>query len=176
MGSPDENTPLDERLRDLEEAAFEEFVALTRASLWRLALGMMGEKMHAEDVLQDCYIRAYDCLMDRRWDGKHPHAWMRTVVTRESLRQLKRRRRWQRIRAHLHRERPPPRAPEPNAIPASMRAHLDVLPPMQRVAILLFSLEGASTQDIARTLGKSQGAIEQLLVRARRTLRQRLDS
>jgi RNA polymerase sigma-70 factor (ECF subfamily) len=132
--------------------------------------------MHAEDVLQDCYIRAHDCLMDRRWDGKHPHAWMRTVVTREALRQLKRRRRWQRIRAHLHRERPPPLAQEPDALPASMRAHLDALPPLQRVAILLVSLEDASTQDIAQALGKSQGAIEQLLVRARRTLRQRLDS
>lgn len=179
MISPDDAStqdPLDARLRRLDESAFEEFVGLTRAHLWRLALGMMGSHAHAEDVLQECYIRAHDCLLDGRWDGKQPHAWMRTVLTREALRHLKRRKRWHMVATYLRQAHPPPvQDHKSQELPAQLRAHLDVLPPLQRIALLLVALDGASTQEVASALGKSQGAIEQLLVRARRTLRQRLD-
>ena len=48
------------------------------------------------------------------------------------------------------------------------------LPARQRAAILLAADGERSNMEIAATLGISEGAAEQLLVRARRTLRTRL--
>jgi RNA polymerase sigma-70 factor, ECF subfamily len=48
------------------------------------------------------------------------------------------------------------------------------LPERQRAAIALIYGNGASNAEAAETLGISHGALEQLLVRAKRTLRERL--
>jgi RNA polymerase sigma-70 factor (ECF subfamily) len=53
---------------------------------------------------------------------------------------------------------------------------LEALPEDQRVAIVLKSVEGLSTPEIARILDCSEGAVEQRLVRARATLRARSSS
>ena len=50
---------------------------------------------------------------------------------------------------------------------------IQALPARQRAAILLAASGDISTSEIAARLGISDGAAEQLLVRARRTLRQR---
>lgn len=48
------------------------------------------------------------------------------------------------------------------------------LPDRQRQALLLKALGGLSTAEIADTMGTKPGAVEQLLVRARATLRRRI--
>jgi RNA polymerase sigma-70 factor (ECF subfamily) len=47
------------------------------------------------------------------------------------------------------------------------------LPPEQRAALVLQSLEGLNNTEIAQLMGVSEGAVEQRLVRARAALRQR---
>jgi RNA polymerase sigma-70 factor, ECF subfamily len=50
---------------------------------------------------------------------------------------------------------------------------LEMLPPEQRAALVLQSMEGLNNTEIARVMGVSEGAVEQRLVRARATLRQK---
>jgi RNA polymerase sigma-70 factor (ECF subfamily) len=50
---------------------------------------------------------------------------------------------------------------------------LGELPPEQRAALTLTALEGLSATEVAEILGISEGAVEQRLVRARTTLRER---
>ncbi len=50
---------------------------------------------------------------------------------------------------------------------------LDALPPQQRAAIVLKAVEGYTTAETAEILELTAGAVEQLLVRARSTLRLR---
>ena len=57
---------------------------------------------------------------------------------------------------------------------AVVARHIAALPARQRAAILLAADAERSNAEIAADLGLSLGAIEQLLVRARRTLRMRL--
>ena len=57
---------------------------------------------------------------------------------------------------------------------AAVAADIGTLPPRQRAAILLSASEELSNADIAVALGVSEGAAEQLLVRARRVLRERM--
>jgi RNA polymerase sigma factor (sigma-70 family) len=52
-------------------------------------------------------------------------------------------------------------------------AHLERLPPRQRVVFLLRLVEGATSAKVALTLGISEGAVEQALVRAWAALRER---
>ena len=57
---------------------------------------------------------------------------------------------------------------------AIVRAGLDLLPERQRMAILLRAVADLDVPAIAEVMGASAGSVEQLLVRARRTLRERL--
>jgi RNA polymerase sigma-70 factor (ECF subfamily) len=56
----------------------------------------------------------------------------------------------------------------------AVRRDMLELPPKQRAALLLAAQAEKSTGEIAEALGVSEGAAEQLLVRARRTLRERM--
>jgi RNA polymerase sigma-70 factor (ECF subfamily) len=57
---------------------------------------------------------------------------------------------------------------------AHLIAALDRLPDVQRLAILLRYTDGFSLRETAELLGKSEHAVESLLLRGRRTLRQLL--
>ncbi len=57
---------------------------------------------------------------------------------------------------------------------AAVARHIATLPPRQRAAILLAADAERSNAEIGVAMGLSLGAVEQLLVRARRTLRMRL--
>jgi len=61
---------------------------------------------------------------------------------------------------------------------AELRAvinELDLLPDRQRLALLLQTVSDMSTREIADTMATSDGAVEQLIRRARRTLRQKFN-
>jgi RNA polymerase sigma-70 factor (ECF subfamily) len=59
---------------------------------------------------------------------------------------------------------------------AAVTRYIQELPARQRLAILLSAEGERSNAEIAEAMGLSVGAVEQLLVRARRTLRTRLAS
>ena len=56
---------------------------------------------------------------------------------------------------------------------SAMQAAIAELPDRQRMAIILSVQQEKSNAEIAEILGSSEGAVEQLMVRARRTLRDR---
>jgi RNA polymerase sigma-70 factor, ECF subfamily len=56
---------------------------------------------------------------------------------------------------------------------AHVRRAIAALPDRQRQAILLTAVAGMDSREIAAIMDTNQGAVEQLLVRARRTLRER---
>ncbi|MEI9953670.1 MAG: sigma factor-like helix-turn-helix DNA-binding protein [Pseudomonadota bacterium] len=47
------------------------------------------------------------------------------------------------------------------------------MPPDQRAALVLQTMEGLNNTEIAQVLGVTEGAVEQRLVRARASLRQK---
>jgi RNA polymerase sigma-70 factor (ECF subfamily) len=53
---------------------------------------------------------------------------------------------------------------------------LGELPPDQRATLIMKTLEGLSSREIAELLGCSEGAVEQRLVRARAALRERMSA
>lgn len=156
--------------------AFTVVVEHTQARLFRLSARLVGDAAEAEDVLQEAYLKAFRGLSE----GDVPaeiEAWLYRVVTNGALDALRRR--------AVRRAVPDPEpalgalpavnATEAHAALAELNAWLADLPPEQRAALVLSALEGASNAEAARALGVSVGALEQLLVRARATLRKRRD-
>lgn len=161
-----------------DPAAFRVIVEATSARLYRLGARMMGSTAETEDVLQDAYVRAFEALSAGRFDGRSSvSTWLYRIVTNACLDALRRRK----VRPTAVAE--PPEGSYDGRIHADARlalAELDRwlgdLPPEQRAALVLKTVEGMTSAEVAEVLDCSEGAVEQRLVRARAALRQRRSS
>ncbi|NUP05536.1 MAG: RNA polymerase sigma factor [Polyangiaceae bacterium] len=161
------------RVRDGDAAAFRQVVDHTRTQLYRLAARLLGNVSDAEDALQDAYVSAYRGLVEGRYDGRSKvETWLYRIVTNTCIDQLRKRK---------------PRADEAEAearfdglVTAEARvalreldAMLAALSPQDRAAIVLVHVEGLTVKEAAETLGATEGAMEQRLLRARAALRKK---
>ncbi len=161
-----------------DAAAFRRIVAATSATLVRLGARITGSQSEAEDVVQEAYVKAFQAISGGRFEQRAKVAtWLRQIVTHGAIDALRGRAR-----------RPVPSETvddvgfgvEGSADARVALAELDdllrELPPEQRAAVVLQSVEGHAVSEIAVIMGCSEGAVEQRLVRARATLRERLGS
>ena len=159
-----------------DRAAFRGIVLHTQDRLYRLSARMMGSTADAEDVLQEAYLKAYRALSDGRYDGRsNISTWLYRIVANaavDGLRRRKSRPTDQPVNSELARY-------DGNV---SMEARLALqeldewlseLPPEQRAVVVLKTVEGLTSAEVAKALDCSEGAVEQRLVRARATLRDR---
>jgi RNA polymerase sigma factor (sigma-70 family) len=170
-------TQSDERLtelaRDGSDAAFEAIVARHRRSLLRHCSQIVGES-DAEEPVQDALIKAHQALT--RGDDVHNlRAWLHAIAYNAARNTLR------------------ARAARPDCLSgdsdelgqpddsSDRRVELDELlkavqslPARQRDAIVMRELEGRSYAEIAARLGASDGAVRQLLNRARTAIRERV--
>lgn len=169
---------LDEAVRRVvrgDTDAFRRIVDATSEGLVRLGARIVGSLSEAEDVVQDSYVKAYQALTSGRFERRSSvTTWLRHIVTNTAIDSLRSRSR-----------RPVPSdtiaesgwdgeaGAEAHMALAELNALLGALPPDQRAAVVLQSVEGHAVSEIAVILGCSEGAVEQRLVRARATLRER---
>lgn len=135
----------------------------------RLAYRMLGSVTDAEDMLQEAFIRWMRA--DRR-EIREPEAFLRRVVTRLCLDQLK--------SARLKRETyigpwlPEPVVEdedEPEDVTLPLMLALERLSPLERAALLLHDVFGLPFEEIAETLDRDVAACRQVAARARRNVR-----
>lgn len=143
---------------------------------YALARRMTGDAAEAEDVVQEAFLRVWTRAADWRPGGAQFATWLYRVTLNLCL---DRRRRAGRILAAdpvLLEERPDP-APLADAALAAVQDQRRLqdavadLPDRQRAAVLLTYMEELSNAEVADALDISVGAVESLLVRARRALR-----
>lgn len=137
----------------------------------------MGSLPDGEDVVQEAYVKAYRGLIEGRFDGRaQVRTWLGRIVVNTAIDALR-----------VRKRAPSPRDEAYEAVDASASAEtlvalaelddwLSALPPEQRAAVVLKSIEGHTSAEVADLLGCSEGAVEQKLVRARAALRQRMKS
>lgn len=180
------------RVQRGDVSAFREIVEATSARLVRLSARMMGSVAEAEDVVQDAYVKAYRAIVAGQFDARSPRrasratwagptaaasprrgrveTWLHRIVVNASL-DAKRKRARAREDA-IDSSRGEEGTAESAVALAELAKMLDALPEDQRSAIVL-KAEGMSATEIGAVLGCSEGAVEQKLVRARATLRER---
>lgn len=151
------------------DALFERLFAEYSAPLLSYLYRLVGDRVQAEDLAQDVFVRAYHALPALPADANH-RAWLYRIATNCACDTLRRRR----LIAWLpwpERETEQIATPPPANDDAVQRALLK-LPPGFRVPLVLFSVQGYSTEEIAAMLGISVGAVKTRLYRAREAFRQ----
>lgn len=129
------------------------------------------DRAEVEDVVADVFHQALANLPRFEWRGVPFVAWLYRIAANAIADRA----------ARAFRERsgdPPELAVEPETEQIRQRARLfemvEGLPPEQRKVIEMRFAAEMSIRDAARELGKSEGAVKQLQLRALRNLRDRL--
>ena len=134
----------------------------------------MGSVTEAEDVVQEAYLKAYAALVEGRFDGRSSvSTWLHRIVVNASLDARRKRKRDPGDAVDSQTPGQLGTAPEESVALRELADWLDELPDDQRTALVLKTVEGMSSAEIAEVLGCTEGAVEQRLVRARAALRQR---
>jgi RNA polymerase sigma factor (sigma-70 family) len=162
------------RKRADDEAAFERLYERHVEGVFRYAVAMLGDQADAEDVTQTTFLNAYRAFKSGTRPDK-ANAWLIAIahnVCRQRFRQAQRRPREVEFDERIGE----PEVVEPTGPTADeLRRALSELPPNQRSALVMRELEGCSYSEIAGVLGVSVSALEALLFRARRALREQLE-
>ena len=165
----------DERLAELvglgSEPAFEAIVHRYRPGLVRHCARVVGHD-DADEAVQDALLRAHRSLAD----GTPVHslgAWLHAIAHNSALGVLRRRRSAAEYCEVAAPASDAAQSPERDNLDALVSALLS-LPVRQRRALVMRELEGRSYGEIAAQLGATEGAVRQLLNRARASIRDRL--
>jgi RNA polymerase sigma-70 factor, ECF subfamily len=157
-----------------DKAAFAALIEREGPRLLRFTRSLIGDGTEAEDVVQEAFLALWRAAADWRPDALLT-TWLHRVCYTRAVDRLRRSRDF----AELE-ERPETGAWAPdNAIAAreraqSLRQAMAQLPARQRTAIALFHLQELPQREAAAVMGVSEEALESLLARGRRRLRQLL--
>src|SRR3954468_20537740 len=166
-------------LKQRPDTAFEKLYRQHVGDVYRYSLAVLGNPADAEDVTQTTFLNAYRAIHAGERPRK-PAPWLRTIahnVCRQRWRQASR-------RPHEVAELDDLTGPAAAAVEEEPDAHsaaditraLQSLPFNQRTALVMRELEGRRQAEIARELDLSESAVEALLFRARRAMREQLES
>src|SRR4051812_28743466 len=162
-------------LRQSPDAAFEALYQRHVHDVYRYALAVLGSPADAEDVTQTTFMNAYRAFM-RGERPRKPGNWLRTIahnVCCQRFRQAARRPREIGVDGDLVDELVHEESEGPTA--EDIARALQSIPFNQRAALVMRELEDLSQAQIAQTLDLSVSAVETLLFRARRSLREQLE-
>jgi RNA polymerase sigma factor (sigma-70 family) len=168
------STQSDERLVDLvragSEPAFETIVERYRRALMRYVSRLLPPE-RAEDVVQQSFVNAYEAM--HRDDAElNLRPWLYRIAHNTALNALRDRGlRHDELDDRIDGVERPDQALERTQGLREVLVAVQALPDRQRDAIVLRELEGRSYEEIALALGVTDGAVRQLLNRARNSLR-----
>lgn len=159
-----------EQVAPFRAPPFAQLVTETSTDLYRLALRLTGSAADADDVLQSTYVKAFEALARGGFRARAElKTWLYRIVVNVAFDARREERRREKFS--------PPPAPAVETVDLhELRAALAVLPEDQRAALVLKELHGLTGRETAAVLERSEGAVEQLLVRARATLKERFGS
>ena len=160
-----------------DAAAWPELVDRHLAAIVGYAWYMLGDRAEAEDVAQESFVRLMRKSADWQPGGPKLRTWLHRVAINLCIDR-------QRMRKTVSLDG----LPDPDSVTRVdpglgdsadqrlvVRKALDALPEKQRIAMILVYYQGFTNRETANLMDSSVEAVESLLARARRTLRQRLD-
>lgn len=172
----DDDDALMERVKARDQAAFASLVARHLAAIHGYVMRLTHSHADAEELAQETFLRVWSRAATYRPGTVRFTTWLHRIAHNLSMDELRR-------------QRPEPLdepdtfeggAPDPERTIAAREANarldcaLGELPANQRAALLLTEVQGLSNQQVADVMNLGVRAVESLLARARRTLRERL--
>jgi RNA polymerase sigma-70 factor (ECF subfamily) len=156
------------------DRAFERLYRRYVADVYRYVLAVLQNEADAEDATQTAFLQAYRAY-ERGERAEKPLNWLIAIahnVCRQRFRESARRPRLVELEDNVAAARPSDDE-APNA--EEIRRALGFLAFNQRAALVMRELQGRSYGEIGRILGLSTSAVETLLFRARRAMREQLE-
>jgi RNA polymerase sigma-70 factor (ECF subfamily) len=173
LSEQDPDAELVARVGEQDPAAVRTLVARKLPRLLALATRMLGDRMEAEDIAQEAFVRIWKQAPRWRTGEARFDTWLHRVVLNLCYDRLRK-----------HREDPVDDIPDqvdPVALPdvrledrsrdERVRKALAALPARQREALVLNYYQELSNIEAAALMGITVDALESLLTRARRNLR-----
>lgn len=156
-----------------DREAFGELARRYAAPARRVARAVLGNPEDADDAAQDGFLAALRHL--GRYDPNRPFGpWLLRIVANAATDRSRRRR----VRAAeaipptlATRDPGPDRETDRVALHGALRQALSTLPERQRIAVVLFDVEGYTHAEIAHVLGIPVGTVRSHVFHARRALR-----
>jgi RNA polymerase sigma-70 factor (ECF subfamily) len=167
--------------------AFEILVNRHQTSVLSLIYRFIGDRTRAKDLAQEVFLRVWQAARSYKPQAKFT-TWIYRITANLCLNELKssRRKKWLQflrfgdnlentVEETLVDDTPSPE----DLLLAKERSRqianaLQSLPENQRMALILKRYDGLSYQEIAKVIGCSVSAVESLLVRAKRSLQEKL--
>jgi len=173
------------RLQDGDSGALDDLFQRHREAAYRIAYRLLGNAEDALDVVQESFIHVLRGIGSFRGQSSFK-TWLYRIVTHAALD-------WRRCRAvrssaSLDAESSPEpaatgerrRSPTAEAVAADLKEAIDKalmnVSEKNRVALVLYALEGMSYQEVAEALGISVGTVMSRIFNARQRLRELLAS
>lgn len=164
-----------------DASAVRQLVARKLPRVLALAARMLGDRMEAQDVAQETFVRVWKQAPHWREGEARFDTWLHRVAMNLCYDRLRTRRDVvdEEAADRLIDETVPPAGEPEAALEARqhgerVRAALAALPPRQREALVLTYYQELSNAQAASLMGLSVDALESLLVRARRGVRAQL--
>jgi RNA polymerase sigma-70 factor (ECF subfamily) len=159
------------------------------ASVYRIAMGFVHDRDEAQDLTQEVFIRAWQSLEKFRGDSSFS-TWLHRIAVNACLNDARKKRGspvLDRIASFFSNDAkaeiealPLPENPEEIMIRKEhvlwLQKALDTLPENQRIAIILSKYEDLPQKEIAVIMNLTEGAVEALLQRAKKNLREKLST
>jgi RNA polymerase sigma-70 factor (ECF subfamily) len=160
------------------DTAFEHYVLPEIGLLLRVARTVTPNRAEAEDLVQDTLLRAYRGI--DRFDGRHPRAWLMTILRNTNINRIRRRRPELLRDPDTELERHAVADDRTDAIvddviDAEIVAALEALDERFRTVVELVDIDGLSYAEAAEVLDVPVGTVMSRLHRARARIRDRLD-
>ncbi len=180
-----------ERLKQQDEAAFNELVRLYQGRIYRLVFRMLGDRAEAEDLAQEVFVTVFKSIHGFRGDAKLS-TWMYRVAAnhcKNRIKYLGRRARGQKREfdeiADAHKldsatMSTSVRLPRPDEVATGketehfIRVALEELPEEQRQLVILRDIENLTYEEIQKLTGLAAGTVKSRLHRARLALVRRV--
>jgi RNA polymerase sigma-70 factor (ECF subfamily) len=166
-----------ERMQSGDMDAFEEFFNTYKRPVYTTALAITRDPFLAEEILQDCFVKAYRVRQRLRRDVS-TLPWLQRVTTNLCYSRLSRRKRTfaepltaliTNIVADLTTR--PEQVVEPREIIEVLQRGIDALPPKQQTAVILYYLHGYSLAESAEIADCHVGTMKSRLHYALKALR-----
>ena len=183
----DPDVRLVERARAGEMDAFEALYRREVGRVYALCLRLTGDTVHARELTQTVFVKAWDKLGSFRGDSKLS-SWLHRIAVNEMLVEARSDRRRQ-ARVMLSDDRRAPvendspeterrNAPESGGytLPVDSEARIDLeraisaLPPGARTVFVLHDIHGYRHEEISQMTGSAEGTLRAQLHRARKLL------